>query len=446
MLDDVLQTPIKYKPLDDLLQARENGIDSDYWNDLRTVHTVVVTGGRDSSKSHSVSKWLCNAATNYNHRILYTRYTLTAAQDSIIPDFEEKLDMLNYRDYFHITKDRIIGRHNASKIVFKGIKTSSGNQTANLKSLKDFSIFAVEEAEEFPSYDEWDKIQLSIRATDVQALNLLTLNPTTRKHWVYEEMFKRNGVKEGFNGIVNGILFIHTTYLDLGKRYIAPKNWAKYEASRASYDIVEAVPKKERIDLSKQVLKDWKYYKYTVLGGWKASADGLVYEDYDIFTDFPTDYTYRIFGCDFGFSNDPLTFIECVIKGSDVWLKEHIYKVGLLTRTAAPLMRTAMGEHEHNSYIVADCNPKEIAEYGAEGLTMIPADKTFKGSGMNKMRGIRMMQGKNLHVHIDSINLQDELNHYHTIEIVNTRGETVTHVVDKDDHLCDAFLYACTRY
>jgi len=36
--------------------------------------------------------------------------------------------------------------------------------------------------------------------------------------------------------------------------------------------------------------------------------------------------------------------------------------------------------------------------------------------------------------------------HYHYIEIVNAKGETKTHVVDKDDHLLDAMLYACTRY
>ncbi len=410
------------------------------------VDTVVVTGGRDSGKSFGISLLTCEAATTYNHRILYTRYTLTSAHDSIIPDFTEKIKLLGNDDYFHVTKDRIIGLHNDSKIVFKGIKTSSGNQTANLKSLKDFSMFVVEEAEEFPSYDEWDKIQLSIRATDVQPLNILILNPTTKKHWIYKEFFKNHGVKDGFNGIKGNILYIHTTYLDLGEKYISPKNWRKYEAARADYELTEGKTKDERKELPQLTIRNWKYYKYTVLGGWKSSADGLVYEDWDTFKDFPETFDYRIYGCDFGFSNDPMTFVECVIRGNEIWLKEHIYKTGLLARNAAPLMITAMGEHKSDAYIVADCNPKEIAEMGAEGIVMIPADKTFKGSGMNKMRGIRMMQGKIMHVHKDSKNLIDELNHYHTIEIVNTKGETVTHVVDKDDHLLDAALYACTRY
>jgi phage terminase large subunit len=443
----VLHSPIKYKPFDDLLRARECDSDSKYWNALRTVHTVVFTGGRDSGKSHVVSRSLCDAATNYNHRILYTRYTLTSAQDSIIPDFIEKMSMLNYEQYFHVTKDRIIGNHNDSKIVFKGIKTSSGMQTANLKSLKDFSMFVVEEAEEFPSYDEWDKIQLSIRATDVQALNVLVLNPTTKKHWIYTEFFKRNGVKEGFNGIRNGIMFIHTTYLDLGKRYIAPKNWNKYEAARIVYERIERLSKEERKVQSKNDIRTWKYYKFTVLGGWKDSEEGLVYPDYELFKEFPKDYRIRIYGLDFGFSNDPLGFVECVIVGeNDLYLKQHIYKTGLLNRDTIPMIKSIVKDLA-NTYIVADCSdPKEIAEFRAEGIALIPADKTYKGNGASKMRGIRQMQNFNIHVHEDSQDLIDEMNHYHFIEIVNAKGETVTHVVDKDDHLLDPAMYAATRY
>jgi phage terminase large subunit len=445
----VLHSPIKYKPFDDLLRARECASDTKYWNALRTVHTVIFTGGRDSGKSHSVSRGLCDAAANYNHRILYTRYTLTSAQDSIIPDFQEKIAMLNYEPYFHVTKDRILGKHNRSKIVFKGIKTSSGIQTANLKSLKDFSMFVVEEAEEFPSYEQWDKIQLSIRATDVQAMNVLILNPATKKHWIYKEFFQKNGVKAGFNGIRNNIMFIHTTYLDLGKKFIAPKNWAKYESARVIYEKIEALTPDQRKEESKDDIRTWKYYKFTVLGGWKDSEEGLVYPDYELFKDFPTDYKWRIYGLDFGFSKkgDQLAFVECVLAGkNDLYIKQHIYKTGLLNRDSIPMIKAIVHDLS-KTYIVADCSdPKEIAEFRAEGITLIPCDKTYGGNGMSKMRGINKMKNFNIHIHEDSADLIDEIDHYHFVEITNARGETITHVVDKDDHLLDASMYASTRY
>ena len=40
---------------------------------------------------------------------------------------------------FYITKDEIRNKLSGSKIIFKGIKTSSGDQTANLKSLTNVS-------------------------------------------------------------------------------------------------------------------------------------------------------------------------------------------------------------------------------------------------------------------------------------------------------------------
>ena len=43
--------------------------------------------------------------------------------------------MLNKVDDFKITKDEIINKGNGSKIIFRGIKTSS-DQTANLKHCK----------------------------------------------------------------------------------------------------------------------------------------------------------------------------------------------------------------------------------------------------------------------------------------------------------------------
>jgi len=122
----------KYEPLFEWLGCDEN-------NPLHKVDTVVITGGRYSQKSFGVGLFSCVAAKDYAHRVLYTRYTLTAAEDSIIPEFNEKIDILNCNDAFETKKDRIVG-HNGSKIVFKGIKTSSGNQTAALKSLKNFSM------------------------------------------------------------------------------------------------------------------------------------------------------------------------------------------------------------------------------------------------------------------------------------------------------------------
>jgi len=95
----------------------------------------VLTGGRGSMKSFSVTTFLLLLTYENEQTILFTRYTLTSADISIIPEFIEKIEIANLENDFAITKNEIINLKTGSKILFKGIKTSSGTQTASLKSI-----------------------------------------------------------------------------------------------------------------------------------------------------------------------------------------------------------------------------------------------------------------------------------------------------------------------
>ena len=108
----------------------------------------IVTGGRGSGKSFAISTLLCLLTQEEGHVILFTRYTLRAASISIIPEFVDKIERLGMGSLFSITKDEIINEATGSKILFRGIKTSSGNQVANLKSLQGVTTWVLDEAEE----------------------------------------------------------------------------------------------------------------------------------------------------------------------------------------------------------------------------------------------------------------------------------------------------------
>ena len=150
----------------------------------------IVTGGRGSGKSFSVNLLLVLLTYEKGHTILFTRYTLSSAYISIIPEFIQKLEMLDVVDHFHITKDEIRNKASGSKIIFRGIKTSSGDQTANLKSLQGVTTFVLDEAEELTNEDTFDKIDLSVRHLDQQNRVILILNPTTKEHWIYNRFFQ----------------------------------------------------------------------------------------------------------------------------------------------------------------------------------------------------------------------------------------------------------------
>ena len=121
---------------------------------------VVITGGRGSGKSYSVNVFLNHLTYQQGHKILFTRYTMTSAHTSIIPEFVDKIELMDARNDFRVTRDEIINMDTGSSIIFKGIRTSSGNQTAALKSLANITVFVLDEAEELQDESVFDKIDL----------------------------------------------------------------------------------------------------------------------------------------------------------------------------------------------------------------------------------------------------------------------------------------------
>ena len=133
------------------------------------------------------------------HVILFTRYTLRAASISIIPEFVEKIEYLNMANEFHITKDEIVHKTSGSKILFRGIKTSSGNQVASLKSLQGVTTWVLDEAEELVEESIFDTIDLSVRQKGKHNRVIMIMNPSTKEHFIYRRFYEGAGVEDGSN-------------------------------------------------------------------------------------------------------------------------------------------------------------------------------------------------------------------------------------------------------
>ena len=117
----------------------------------------VISGGRGSGKSFAVSTFLSELSFEERQKILFTRWTMKSAKMSIIPEFMEKIALLdetnhiaNAESKFRAmpSEDSIKNLEAGTDILFRGINTSSGNQTANLKSINAVTTLVIEEAEE----------------------------------------------------------------------------------------------------------------------------------------------------------------------------------------------------------------------------------------------------------------------------------------------------------
>ena len=367
----------------------------------------VITGGRGSSKSFSVNAFLLLLTYEAGHTILFTRYTLTSAHVSIIPEFIEKIEILDRFQDFHITKDEIINTITGSKILFKGIKTSSGQQTANLKSLAGVTCFVLDEAEELTDEDIFDKIDFSIRAKEMQNRVILVLNPTTKTHFIYQKFFESRGVEAGVNTVKGDTTYIHTTYKD--------------NISNLSESFLNQIKtiKERRPDK----------YKHTILGGWLEKAEGVIFTNWRI-GEYNKD-NGSVFGQDYGFSNDPSTLVETSIDKTNkiIYVRLHIYQTGLTTSQLSQLNRQFAGR----DLIVADnAEPRLINELKSQGLNIVP---TIKGGDSVKY-GISLLQDYDLIIDENSVDLIKELNNYCWLE---RKSETP---IDKYNHALDALRYA----
>ena len=367
----------------------------------------VITGGRGSSKSFSVATWVCLLSFEPGHKILFTRQTMTSAHISIIPEFKEKIELMGLEAHFDITKSEIVNKTTGSEIIFRGIKTSSGDQTANLKSLQGITTWIVDEAEELTDENTFDKINLSIRSPKQQNRVVLILNPATKEHWIYGKFYEDKGVQPGSNIEQGDTCYIHTTYMD--NLVNLPQSFL------------------DEVDIMRE--RRPEKYKHSILGGWLDKAEGVIFSNWRLgkFTDTGT----VVYGQDYGFSQDPTTLVETSIDTSTktIYVRLHLYEKGLTTSMISDINKSKAGP----SLIVADsAEPRLITELNAMGCNVVPA---IKGPD-SVSYGIALLQDYDIVVDEGSIDLIKELNNYCWL---SQKSKTP---IDKYNHAIDALRYA----
>lgn len=367
----------------------------------------IITGGRGSSKSFGVGTFASLLSFESGHKILFTRKTMTSAHLSIIPEFQEKIDLMELNDHFQVNKQEIVNKKSGSEIIFRGLQTSSGNNTANLKSLQGVTTWILDEAEEEQSETNFDKINLSIRTKGKQNRVILILNPATKEHWIYKRFFESAGVETGFNGVKGNVTYIHTTYLD--------------NIENLDESFIEEV---ERVKISNP-----SKYKHVILGGWLDKSEGAVFTNWKL-GKFQ-EVAQSVYGQDYGFSVDPTTLIQTSIDKPNkrIYVKELLYQTKLTTTEIAIINQ----RYCDNSLIVADsAEPRLIHELRSRGNNV---RETIKGAG-SVSAGIALMQDYEMIIDNDSINIIKELNNYAWSD---KKSNTA---IDAFNHAIDAMRYA----
>jgi phage terminase large subunit len=378
----------------------------------------IITGGRGSAKSFTVGLWACNMLLAYNNwKMLYTRYTLSSANISVIPEFREKIDLLGVGDEFQMTNSKIAHKATGSEIIFSGIKTSSGNQTAKLKSIPSLNVFIVDEAEEFVDEKDFNTIDESIRMPNVPNIVILVMNPQDVEHWIWKRWFAKSHRMETIDGQMipisthQDVTHIHTTYLD--------------NINNLSEDYLYRIKsiKEQNIDA----------YAHRFLGKWLDKKQGVIFDNW-VEGEFDISLPFG-YGLDFGFYPDPLALVKVAVdKGAKkIYVEEMIYKQSLSYEQVIEQMNHYV---EPNAMVIADTSePRLIEALQQRGLNVQKADK---GAG-SIVEGIKKMLDYQIIVTPESYNLKNELRNY----IWNDRKSSTP--LDADNHGIDSLRYSAMR-
>lgn len=385
----------------------------------------LLTGGRGSGKTFVVMDYEARNLLQKNDRCLYTRYTMTSAEKSIIPEFNQRLEEIGISQLCHTTMDTVTNLRNGSFVFFSGLKPSSNTQKANLKSLPDINRWIVEEGEDFDDFERFNKIDDSIRTTKAHNEVLWLQNPSTSDHFIFKTYFENSYTTikvDGFDVQISthpDVEHIHTTFLDnlnnLDKSFL-----------KKAYEWRERAKKGDPNAI--------RFYTNNYLGAWVDRLEGTVFNNWE-FGKF-NESIPAIYGQDFGFSNDPTTLVKVSVdrKNKIIYAKELCYKPGLTTSQIGEINRVNAG----NGLIVADnSEPRLIHELKSQYYNnIVPC---IKGKG-SIATDIIAMQDYKIVVDPESLNLAKELNYYTWID---KKGQLV---VDDYNHLLDGLRYAYSYY
>ena len=384
---------------------------------------TVLTSGRAGGKSTAVSTaTVCDTYLDGN-TILYCRQTMSSAEVSVMPEYTDKIKMLGKTSHFAETKDIIINRLSGGRLIFRGIQTSSGNQTAKLKSIPKLRKFFLDEAQELVKTSDFDTIDLSIRVLDAPNEVMLALNPTDIHHWIYKKFFKKPGVPYDYNGVVDDVRYIHTCWTDM-RAYLSPS-------------FIEQALKCERENPEK--------YQNIYLGDWAVKRSGLIYPRWEACTlaDIPLGMDWW-YANDWGYSNDPDALVRMAFDPLTriLYVVQVMYATGKLPKDVAQAVRRdceARGADCDRALVYCDpARPDSIQELRIQyGINAVPGINRDKVGRIGYLQGFKVRYvGKDIGDEVETYSWEPDKND----------PEVFTDVPqDGGDHAMDAASYGTTH-
>ena len=363
---------------------------------LRKYDLVVHQGGSSSGKTYGILQYLFSVgAANPNEIITVVGQDIPNLKVGAYRDAQNILDDSEaLRDWYpaelHNKSNRSFRCVNGSLVEF-----NSYSDEQDAKSGKRQRLF-VNEANGVP-YEVFE--QLRMRTTKQV---IIDFNPSA-EFWAHKRLQEAH--------------WVITSFRD--NAFISP-------AVRER--ILSYEPTKENIERGTADKYRWDVYGLGKVG----RLEGLVLPNWER-GKFPDDYKWRIYGLDFGYTNDPTALVEIRLYRGNLHVREHLYRSGLTNQDISREMERI--GIDRNELIIADsAEPKSIEEINRMGWHIRGAikGKDSINQGIDILKRYKLI--------VEGENIAKELNSY--IWAKDRNGNLLNKPIDSFNHCIDAMRYA----
>ena len=349
---------------------------------------IVEQGGTRSGKTYNILLFIIfyYCTNNTGKTITICRKTFPSLRATVLRDFLQILKQYQvYRDEFH-------NKSNSEYHLFGNlIEFTSLDQSQKIRGRKRDLLFINEGNELY--WEDWQ--QLIFRT---QERIILDFNPSDEYHWIYDNVITREDCD-----------FYKTTYLD----------------NPFLEDII-----KQEIERLKET--DDQYWQIYGLGE-RATSINTIFKYLEI-NKIPEDAKLIAYGMDFGFTNDPTTFVSVYSLNYNLYIKEHLYRTQMTTQDINVFLKE---QNLSRNPIYADsAEPRLIAELRRMGHNIFPS---LKGKD-SVNAGIDLLKRYKIHITSDSNNAIQEFRNYKWKE--DRSGKLINIPEDKHNHIIDPCRYA----
>ena len=349
---------------------------------------IVEQGGTRSGKTYNIILWIIfnYCAQNNGKVITVCRKSFPSLRATVMRDFMSILQTYDvYQESNH-------NKSNSEYHLFGNlVEFISLDMPQKIRGRKRDLLF-VNEGNEL--YYE-DMQQLLFRTQDKI---ILDFNPSDEYHWIYDKLITRDDCA-----------FFKTTYLD--------------------NPFIE-----DSIKLEIERLRDTDEQYWQIYGLGERSSSRSTIFTYAEVNQIPVDANLIAYGMDFGYTNDPTTFVSVYSEGHNLYIKEHLYRTQMTTSDISLFLKE---EKLLGNPIYADsAEPRLISELRRMGHNIFPSIK-----GKDSVNaGIDLLKRYKIHILASSSNAISEFRNYKWKE--DRSGALVNIPEDKHNHIIDPCRYA----